>query len=207
MCELVKLLFIISVVCSKFYAINRNFTRPPVPPVPTNMMSGKNWQVYVMFVSCNPRPDAMRDRSHSVLLSNRIELNIAVWPELQINMFKEFHSCKAAILWPWDWIGLAGEVNCWAHPSLQDSPGTFVNFASGVTRVANLMHVGTEGSLGWNQPCPLHGTLALDPSWWVQLPFHPHQVRLCWGAVRRECVHLRLSSIDAAVLSFIIRKL
>ena len=40
MCELVKLLFIISVVCSKFYAINRNFTRPPVPPVPTNMMSG-----------------------------------------------------------------------------------------------------------------------------------------------------------------------
>ena len=39
MCELVKLLFIISVVCSKFYAINRNFTRPPVPPVPTNMMS------------------------------------------------------------------------------------------------------------------------------------------------------------------------
>ena len=39
MCELVKLLFIISVVCSKFYTVSRNFTRPPVPPVPTNMMS------------------------------------------------------------------------------------------------------------------------------------------------------------------------
>ena len=39
MCELVKLLFIISVVCSKFYAVNRNFTRPPVPPVPTNIIS------------------------------------------------------------------------------------------------------------------------------------------------------------------------
>ena len=201
MCELLKILFIICVVCSKLYTVNRNFTRPPVPPVPTNMMSGKNWQVPVMFVSCNPRPDAMRDRSHSVLLRKWIELNIAVWPELQINVFKEFHLCKAAILWPWDWIGLAGEVNCWAHPSLQDSPGTFVNFASGITRVANLVHVGTEGSLGWNQPRPLHGTL--DPSRWVQLSSHPHQVCLCWGAVRREC----LSSIDAAVLSYQIRKL
>ena len=57
MCELVKLLFIISVVCSKFYAANRNFTRPPVPPVPTNMMSGiqliKFW-----FSQVRPNPQA-----------------------------------------------------------------------------------------------------------------------------------------------------
>ena len=49
MCELVKLLFIISVVCSKFYAINRNFTRPPVPSVPTNMMSVVHTRVFLDY--------------------------------------------------------------------------------------------------------------------------------------------------------------
>ena len=41
----------------------------------------ENSQVPVMFVCWHPRPDMMRDWSHSVFWSNWVELNIPIWPE------------------------------------------------------------------------------------------------------------------------------
>ena len=155
-----------------------------------------NSQVPVMFVSCHPWPDVMRDWSHSVFWSNRIELYIPIWPELQINTNKlmVILILLLYILWPWDWIGLGGELKWWAHPSIQGSPTSFVNFsfdwenvASGA-RVANLLNVRSEGSLGWKQHLPLHGIETFAVHWpgWVQLPLHPPQVVRCWGAIRKQ---------------------
>ena len=116
-----------------------------------------NSQVPVMFVSCHPWPHVMRDRSHSVFWSNRIELYIPIWPELQIitNKLMVISILLLYILLPWAWIGLGGELKRRAHPSIQESPTSFVNFpfdaenvASGA-RVANLLNVRSEGSLGW----------------------------------------------------------
>ena len=36
----------IRVVSPKFYTVRKNFTGPPVPPVPTNLKSANNYQIY-----------------------------------------------------------------------------------------------------------------------------------------------------------------
>ena len=181
-----------------------------------NQKKYTRWKLTGSCHVCKLTPPAWRDAG-PVSLRILEQSNWTLYPDLAW-ITNHFDSNKAAIFKPWDWEG--GELRRWAHPSIECGPASFVNFAfnwedvASGSRVANLLYVGTEGSLRRKQHLPLHRIEAVAVHWhWparrVQLPLHPPQIGLRWGAIGKVWIHPhwgRTSSSDA-ILILHIRKL
>ena len=177
----------------------------------------KKYTRWKLTGSCHVCKLTLRAWRDAGLVSLRIleQSNWTLYPDLAW-ITNHFDSNKAAIFKPWDWEG--GELRRWAHPSIECGPASFVNFAfnwedvASGSRVANLLYVGTEGSLRRKQHLPLHRIEAVAVHWparRVQLPLHPPQICLRWGAIGKVWIHPhwgRTSSSDA-ILILHIRKL